>query len=104
MLRLLIVFLPNLKLALTVTLLILLRRPFRKAPHPSLASIFVDAGKDEVLANGALKHEEKDINEPEEENALEGEFIKVEKEALDVKDSPHTDEATRDLEIKPSVV
>ncbi|KAF9587463.1 hypothetical protein IFM89_003402 [Coptis chinensis] len=64
---------------------------------------YVDAGKDEVLANGALKHEEKDIKEPEEENASEGEFIKVEKEALDVKDCPHTDEATRDLEIKPSV-
>ncbi|KAF9625912.1 hypothetical protein IFM89_027689 [Coptis chinensis] len=64
----------------------------------------VDAGKDEVLANGALKHEEKDIKEPEEENALEGEFIKLEKEALDVKDCLHTDEATRDLEIKPSVV
>ncbi|KAF9623922.1 hypothetical protein IFM89_006649 [Coptis chinensis] len=63
----------------------------------------VDAGKDEVLANGALKHEEKDIKEPEEENASEGEFIKVENEALDVKDCPHTNEATRDLEIKPSV-
>ncbi|KAF9587595.1 hypothetical protein IFM89_004427 [Coptis chinensis] len=68
--------------------------------HP----IKVDAGKNEVLANGALQHKEKDIKEPEEENALEGEFIKVEKEALDVKDSPHTDETTRDLEIKPSVV
>ncbi|XP_058097152.1 uncharacterized protein LOC131242486 [Magnolia sinica] len=64
----------------------------------------VEVAAGETLTNGGLDLKGKEENkEEEEETALDGEFIKVEKESLDVKDTPQTGESTT-TEDNPSVI
>nr|DAD43982.1 TPA_asm: hypothetical protein HUJ06_002212 [Nelumbo nucifera] len=59
--------------------------------NPAMASSIKVEG--EIVINGGLKHEKKgESKEEEEETALDGGFIKVEKETVDVKDGAHKTE------------
>ncbi|KAF8412706.1 hypothetical protein HHK36_000674 [Tetracentron sinense] len=67
----------------------------------------VDSSAVSIEAGGKEGHQEGKEGkkeEEEEETALDGEFIKVEKESLDVKDISHTAEAVSGEDHKPSVI
>ncbi|XP_077253344.1 early endosome antigen isoform X2 [Tasmannia lanceolata] len=65
--------------------------------------VTVEGGEEETLTNGDLHQKTNEGNKEEEEASLDGEFIKVEKESLDSKDSSHTGEAAAE-ENNPSAI
>ncbi|KAF8390899.1 hypothetical protein HHK36_023198 [Tetracentron sinense] len=69
-------------------------------PDSNAAASIMVGGERKNITNGHLHQE----GNKEEEIAMDGEFIKVEKVSLDVKDSFHTDEAASRNDDKPSVI
>ncbi|XP_042504985.1 putative leucine-rich repeat-containing protein DDB_G0290503 isoform X2 [Macadamia integrifolia] len=73
-----------------------------ESPAEGDVQVKVERSEEEMLAKGSLEKEVKG-NKEEEEASLGGEFIKVEKEGLELKDSSHSTEAAA-VGDKPTVM